>query len=145
MHRRKGYRRADLEDAFARHLVPERGTPTPHIAPEVAPVALPLEPSEISDVEGRAGDPSQRDLDDADSGSTERVARPARPEQTSGESVGRNNAMASNGHPQIGDEGFTEFIKSAYRAGHITHDEVLERLRMHGLLTRAEEYERRRA
>lgn len=43
---------------------------------------------------------------------------------------------SSNGHPGIGEEGFYAFIKAAYRAGHITRDELLERLRMHGLVLR---------
>jgi hypothetical protein len=41
------------------------------------------------------------------------------------------------GHPILGDEGFVTYIKDAYRAGHVTHDEVLEALRAHGRILRS--------
>ena len=42
-----------------------------------------------------------------------------------------------NGRPAAGEEGFVAFVKAAYRAGRITHDDLLERLRLHGVLLRA--------
>ncbi len=45
-------------------------------------------------------------------------------------------SAVANGHPRMGEEGFYAFVKAAHRAGHITRDEFLERLTMHGFVMR---------
>jgi hypothetical protein len=38
------------------------------------------------------------------------------------------------GVPLLGDEGFSTLVRNAYRNGHLTHSEYLERLRLHGIV-----------
>jgi putative DNA primase/helicase len=65
-----------------------------------------------------------------------RAARAARPRINAG--AGSSGSSTSNGHvPLPGDHDFPAYITGAYVAGHITEDERLERLQLHGQLVGA--------
>jgi hypothetical protein len=129
----KGYLRESFEDAWNRYIPPdnarEKETSETFAQPRRSRAdSKGKREASVSFLEWGANPDERRDVSDVS-------LLHGEPEATA----------AENGHPQIGDEGFTEFLKGAYLAGHVTHDEVLERLRVHGLLMRAEHRAKREA
>jgi hypothetical protein len=70
-----------------------------------------------------------------------RSVRAVRSESTSQNEPNSHNAPnayhANRAIPLPGDEGFLDFIRSRYRAGHVTREEWLGRVRLHGLIVEA--------
>jgi len=127
----RGYRLADLQDLFSRYLgVSERNSVTTRMDKGFEADSG---TSPVTDEETRKPAWLSESY-----GVTDRT-----PEEAARNPPATLSALAddvpgatSTGHPGLGEEGFYTFIKAAYRAGHITRDELLERLSMHGFVLR---------
>jgi hypothetical protein len=81
---------------------------------------------------GSAADPDPSPVTD------EEARKPAWLSQSDGV-TDEDPGKAGNAVPGAGEEGFYSYIKGVHRSGHITHDELLNCLTLHGLLLRGGE------